>query len=149
MQNLSIEEYENKILKIKAEIDKFRPFSNEQLKNIKDWFKIGFTTHSNAIEWNSFTLSEVKVLVEDWITVWWKTVREARETENLAEITDIIWDFFEKDFILTKDFLFNLHKKLLTWIEKNNLWKFREKQVFISGSEKLPLVYFSFAVSFS
>ena len=44
MQNLDIKKYEDKILEIKLEIDKFRPFSNEQLQNLKDWFKIGFTT---------------------------------------------------------------------------------------------------------
>ncbi len=130
---------ENEILKIKSKIDTFRPFSNVQLKNLKSWFNIGFTTHSNAIEWNSFTLEEVKVLVEDWITVWWKTIRETKETENLADLTNIIWDFFEKDFVLTKEFLFELHKKLLNWIEKENIWKYRNIQVFITGSEdKLP-----------
>jgi hypothetical protein len=35
-----IENYENKIVKIKSEIDEFKPFSSEQLKNLKDWFKI-------------------------------------------------------------------------------------------------------------
>jgi hypothetical protein len=29
------------------------------------------------------------------------------------ELTSFIWDFFDKEFILTEDFLFNLHKKLL------------------------------------
>ena len=106
---------------------------------LKSWFKIWFTAQSNAIEWNSFTNEEVKILVEDGITVWWKTIREVKETENLANLTDIIWDFFEKDFILTQDFLFDLHKRLLTWIEKENLWQYRDIQVFITGSEdKLP-----------
>ncbi len=139
MQNIDIKNYEQKILELKWEIDEFRPFKNEQLKNLKDWFKISFTTHSNAIEWNSFTQEEVKVLVEDWITVWWKTIREVKETENLAELTNIIWDFFDKDFVLTKDFILNIHKNLLFWIEKNNLWKYRDIQVYISWSEeKLP-----------
>jgi Fic family protein len=78
-------------------------------------------------------------LVEDWITVWWKTLKEVKETENLAELTPIIWDFFEKDFVLTEEFLFDLHKKLLKWIEKEKIWKYRDIQVFISWSEdKLP-----------
>jgi hypothetical protein len=40
MYNLEIEKYENKILETKLEIDEFRPFSNDQLQNLKDWFKI-------------------------------------------------------------------------------------------------------------
>jgi len=139
MQNIEIKKYEKVVYDLKTEIDSFRPFSSIQLNNLKSWFKIWFTAQSNAIEWNSFTNEEVKVLVEDWITVWWKTIKEVKETENLAEITGVIWDFFEKDFILTEEFLLDLHKKLLTWIEKYSLWKYRDVQVYISGSEdKLP-----------
>ena len=87
MIDIDIKLFEEKILKTKWKIDKFKPFSSKQLKNLQDWFKISFTTHSNAIEWNSFTQEEVKVLIEDWITVWWKTIRELKETQNLAELT--------------------------------------------------------------
>ncbi len=139
MQKIDIKKYEIEIYDIKSKIDNFRPFSSSQLKNLKDWFKIWFTAQSNAIEWNSFTNEEVKILVEDWITVWWKTIKEVKETENLANLTDVIWDFFEKDFILTEEFIFDLHKNLLNGIENENLWKYRNIQVFISGSEdKLP-----------
>jgi hypothetical protein len=47
---INIELYEEKILEIKNKIDKFKPFSSTQLKNLQDWFKISFTTHSNALE---------------------------------------------------------------------------------------------------
>jgi len=139
MKNINIKEYEKMILKKKSEIDNFRPFSDVQLNNLKTWFKISFTAQSNAIEWNSFTNEEVKVLIEDGITVWWKTIRELNETENLAKLIDIIWDFFKKDFVLKEEFLFFLHKNLLKKIEKENLWKYRNIQVFITGSEdRLP-----------
>jgi len=139
MDNINIELFEKKISESKDIIDKYKPFSSLQLKNLQNWFKISFTTHSNAIEGNSFTQEEVKVLVEDWITVWWKTIRELKETQNLADLTDIIWDFFEKEFYLDEDFLFEIHKSLLNWIEKENLWKYRNIQVYISWSnEKLP-----------
>ena len=139
MLNIDINIYEKEVNILKSKIDKFRPFSSIQLNNLKSWFKIWFTAQSNAIEWNSFTNEEVKILVEDWITVWWKTIKEVKETQNLAELTNSIWDFFDTDFILTESYLFELHKKLLTWIEKENLWKYRDIQVFISGSEdRLP-----------
>ncbi|EKD44237.1 MAG: Fic [uncultured bacterium (gcode 4)] len=135
MVDIDIKQYEEKIRKLKLEIDTFKPFSSVQLKNLQNWFKISFTAHSNAIEWNSFTQEEVKVLIEDGITVWWKTIRELRETQNLAELTNIIWVFFEKDFILDEKFLLELHKNLLTWIEEQNLWKYRETQVYVSWSD--------------
>jgi len=73
MQNLDIKKYEKKIFDLKSKIDEFRPFSSTQLHNLQSWFKIWFTTQSNTIEWNSFTAEEVKILVEDGITLGWKT----------------------------------------------------------------------------
>ncbi|MDP2091032.1 MAG: Fic family protein [Candidatus Gracilibacteria bacterium] len=139
MLNIDIIKYEKEIYDLKSKIDKFRPFSSIQLNNLKSWFKIGFTAQSNAIEGNSFTNEEVKILVEDGITVGGKTLKEVKETQNLAELTDTIWEFFESDFILTEKFLLDLHIKLLSGIEKENLGKYRDIPVYISGSEdKLP-----------
>jgi hypothetical protein len=45
-----MENKKKQIFEIKSKIDTFRPFSSEQLKNLKSWFNIGFTAHSNAIE---------------------------------------------------------------------------------------------------
>ena len=139
MQEINIENYEKEILELKEKIDSFKPFSDFQLKNLQSWFKIWFTAQSNAIEWNSFTNEEVKILIEDGITVWWKTIRELKETQNLAKITDSIWKFFEKDFEISEKFILDLHKNLLDWIETKNLWKYRDSQVYISWSQdKLP-----------
>ena len=139
MQEINIKNYELEILSLKEKIDTFKPFSSSQLKNLQSSFKIWFTAQSNAIEWNSFTKEEVKILIEDWITVWWKTIKELKETQNLAELTDIIWKFFDKDFEITEKFILDLHKNLLNWIETKDLWNYRKTQVYISGSEdKLP-----------
>lgn len=138
MKNINIESYENEIMEIKSKIDNFRPFSETRLKNLQSWFNISFTAQSNGIEWNSFTDAEVKVLVEDWITIWWKTIKEVKETENLAWMTGIIWEFFDKEFIITNDFILDLHKQLLIGIEKEYLWKYRDIQVYISWSSDIP-----------
>lgn len=135
MLDINIPLYEKNILHIKKELDTYKPFSSAQLKNLQQWFKIWFTTHSNAIEWNSFSEIEVKILIEDGITVWWKTLKELKETQNLAELTDSIWKFFESDFVLDTEFILTLHCELLTWIEKKYLGKYRTTQVYISGSD--------------
>jgi Fic family protein len=70
----------------KAELDALRPLNITQLKNLKERFRIGFIQNSNAIEGNSSTLTEVKVLLEDGITVGGKTVREIRETLNHGDV---------------------------------------------------------------
>ncbi len=47
------------------EINKLRPFSGEMLNQIKSFYRIGITWSSNAIEGNSLTESETKILIED------------------------------------------------------------------------------------
>jgi len=69
MLEIDIPSYENEILSLKKQIDTFRPLQKSQLANLQSWFKIGFTAESNALEGNTFTPSEVKVLIEDGITV--------------------------------------------------------------------------------
>ena len=49
---------------------------------MQNWFRVAFTYTSNAIEWNTLTLDEVKVLIEDGITIGWKTLRELKETKT-------------------------------------------------------------------
>jgi Uncharacterized conserved protein len=48
----------------KAAIDEQRPFEGQLLKEIKNYYRIGLTWSSNAIEGNTFTESETKVLLE-------------------------------------------------------------------------------------
>jgi Fic family protein len=43
---------------------------------------------SNAIEGNTLTLGETKLIIEDGITVGGKTIRELHEAENLAKTID-------------------------------------------------------------
>ena len=50
-------------------INELRPFEGEMLKQIKEFYRIGLTWTSNALEGNSLTMSETKVLIEDGLTV--------------------------------------------------------------------------------
>jgi Fic family protein len=50
-------------------ISAIRPFEGHMLKQLKDCYRIGLTWSSNAIEGNSLTISEIKVILEDGLTV--------------------------------------------------------------------------------
>jgi len=140
---LNIKDYESKIYEIKKEIYSIRPFNKYTLESLKKWFNVAFSYASNSIEWNTFTQDEVRLLIEDGLTVWWKTLKELKEIENHAKIVDKVWDFVNKDFKLTEDFIKQLHYDLFKWIiEEENLWKYRQMQVFISGDEMDALASF-------
>jgi Fic family protein len=52
-----------------AMIRAYRPLSEAEVKELDAYYRIGMTYSSNALEGNSLTLSETKVLLEDGITV--------------------------------------------------------------------------------
>ena len=49
----------------KAKINALRPLSNEALAQVKEYYKIGLTYASNALEGNTLSLAETKVVLED------------------------------------------------------------------------------------
>ena len=46
-----------------------RPFPEETLKSLREYYRIGLTYSSNALEGNSLTESETKVVIEDGATI--------------------------------------------------------------------------------
>lgn len=56
-----------KIDRYKAAIDELRPFEGDLLAQIKSYYRIGLTWTSNALEGNTLTESETKVLLEDGV----------------------------------------------------------------------------------
>jgi hypothetical protein len=87
--------YENKLEQIdqlNQEIQSFRPISADALKQIKEYFRIGLTYSSNALEGNTLTETETKIVREDGLTIAGKPLfvdgngRTARLTKR-AKIT--------------------------------------------------------------
>ena len=69
----------DKIDLYKAAIDKYRPLEGDMLKQTQDYYRVGTTWTSNAIEGNTLTESETKVLLEDGLTVGGKPLRYTYE----------------------------------------------------------------------
>ena len=71
-----------------AVIRAYRPLSEAEVKELDAYYRIGMTYSSNALEGNSLTLSETKVLLEDGITVGGKPIRDCYETTGHARAYD-------------------------------------------------------------
>lgn len=114
-------------------INELRPFEGEMLKQIKDFYRVGLTWTSNALEGNSLTESETKVLIEDGLTVGGRPLRDMFEAVDHAKAYDYIFTLLENKEILEKDILY-LHKLFYQNIEEKFAGKYRDIPVFISGS---------------
>lgn len=128
-----------KIDDIKSTLDAFRPFSDEVVRQLKDYYRIGLTYTSNAIEGNTLTESETKVVIEEGITIGGKSLREHHEAIGHARAYDHIYLLLGKD-VSVDDILF-LHKLFFAQIDLENAGKFRQKNVIITGTDFLPPDY--------
>lgn len=129
--------FENKIKlcdEQKKELDTFRPLTPDQAKALKDHFKIGLTYSSNALEGNTLTLIETKVVIEDGLTIGGKTLREIDEATGHARAYDFIFDLVKNDNITLNDIL-SIHNLFYQNIDPSNAGNYRTKKVFISGMD--------------
>lgn len=63
----------------------YRPLPPETLKSLREYYRVGLTYTSNAIEGNSLTESETKVVIEDGLTIEGKPLRDIYEAVGHAK----------------------------------------------------------------
>ena len=66
----------DKLTSVRRRLKQRRPLTARESKELDEYFKIGLTYTSNALEGNSLTLTETKVLLEDGLTVGGKPIRD-------------------------------------------------------------------------
>ena len=87
--------YENKIKLIdeyNQQIDSFRPLSTDTLAQLKAYYKVSLTYTSNALEGNSLTLTETKIIIEDGITIGGKPMKDHLEVLGHSDAYDLLYD---------------------------------------------------------
>lgn len=126
----------NKIDGYAQAIREYRPLTADEVKELDAYFRIGVTYTSNALEGNSLTLSETKVLLEDGITVGGKPIKDCYEATGHARAYDYMLElarggplqFSEVDIL-------RLHALFYGGIDPEHAGKYRDGQVFITGTE--------------
>ena len=122
----------------KKVLDFARPLPPVIVAKLKEYFDVEWTYNSNAIEGNTLTLQETKVILEIGVTIGGKTLREHLEVTNHKEAIDFVEKIAEKKTIVTEEDILNLHRIILKEIDSKNAGKYRNIQVRISGSNYLP-----------
>ena len=123
-----------KIDRFKVAIDEKRPFEGHLLHEIKNYYRIGLTWSSNALEGNTLTLSETKILLEDGLTVGGKPLRDTFEALGHAKAYDFMFTLLNSYQITEEDAL-TMHRMFYTGIDAEEAGKYRSRPVFITGSK--------------
>ena len=111
----------------------YRPLPLETLKSLREYYRVGLTYTSNALEGNSLTESETKVVIEDGLTIEGKPLRDHYEAVGHAKAYDYIYQITEKEGLEEEDIL-ALHRLFYQQIDAEKAGKYRDVKVYISGS---------------
>ena len=122
---------------LKNEIDSYRPLSNASVEGLHDKLIVEWTYNSNAIEGNTLTMSETKVVLEG-ITVGGKSVIQHLETINHRDAILFLEELILEEVDLTEWNIKNIHSLILKDIDNDNAGKYRNGNVIISGASHIP-----------
>lgn len=123
------------------QIDKHRPLSMNLAKSLHEKLVVEWTYNSNAIEGNTLTISETKVVLEG-ITIGGKSMVEHLETINHREAILFIEDLIADNEALSEWNLKNIHALILKEIDNTNAGRYRNENVLISGAKHIPPKHF-------
>ncbi|SEN98373.1 Fic/DOC family protein [Duganella sp. CF517] len=122
---------------LKAKLDALPPLPTAALRNLHDELVLRWTYNSNAIEGNTLTLMETKVVLEG-ITVGGKLLREHFEAINHRDAILYVEDVVRKAEPLSEWQIRNLHRLVLKQIDDDNAGAYRKLNVTIAGARHVP-----------
>ena len=135
-------EYDFSIIdSLKEALDHHRPFSKRLADSLHEKLIVEWTYNSNAIEGNTLTLSETKVVLEG-ITIGGKSMVEHLETINHREAILFVEDLVSNKEPLSEWNIKNIHALILKEIDNQNAGKYRMENVVVSGAKHIPPKYY-------
>lgn len=121
----------------KEQLDAKRPLPKYTVQSLREKLFLEWTYNSNAIEGNTLTINETKVVLEG-ITVGGKTMREHLEVINHRDAISYVEDIVRKEEPFSEWQIKNLHRLVLKGIDDGYAGVYRDQQVFISGAVHTP-----------
>lgn len=110
------------------------------IKNQQEDFKLNYIYNSNAIEGNTLTLKETKVILEG-ITIGGKSLREHFEVINHNEAIEYVENIIKEKQELSEYIIKSIHNLILKNIDNENAGIYRKENVIISGANHKPIDY--------
>ncbi len=126
--------------RLKSRLDSLRPLPEHTVRTLHEQQVLEWTYHSNAIEGNTLTLKETKVVLEG-ITIGGKPLREHFEVINHKEAIDYVEAIVQNLEALSEWQIKSIHRLVLKNIDNRNAGQYRQENVVIAGAEHMPPDY--------
>ena len=126
-----------RILDKKKRLDSHRPLSPSLVKKLKEQLCITYTYNSNAIEGNTLTLHETRLVIQEGITIGGKSITEVLEAKNHPVAINFIENLVSEKEEISEDNILSLHKLIMSNIV-DNAGCYRTTGVTIGGAVFSP-----------
>lgn len=126
---------------LKKSIDEYRPFSKNLADSLQEKLIVEWTYNSNAIEGNTLTMSETKVVLEG-ITIGGKSMVEHLETINHRDAILFIEELIAKKEDISEWNIKSIHSLIMKEIDNMNAGRYRSENILISGAKHIPPKHF-------
>jgi len=124
----------------KKRLDKLRPLSKDAIKKLLEDIRLRHTYHSDAIEGNTLTLQETKLVLEEGVTIGGKPLKDHVEAKNDAEGFDLMVKLVHAKKPISQDIIQEIHEIVTKGLLKDS-GKYRTENVRITGSKTTPPSY--------
>jgi len=138
MTSITLAEILRQVDEKQKQLSALRPLPPATVSSLREKLTLDWTYHSNAIEGNTLTLQETKVVIEDGITIAQKSLREHFEAINHRDAIDFVHDLVSDAAQITAWNIRNLHRLVLKNIDDSKAGKYRNCNVTISGASHIP-----------
>ena len=125
------------MLEKKKRLDSFRPLSPSLVKRLKEQLTIDYIYNSNAIEGNTLTLHETKLVIQEGLTIGGKTITEVLEAKNHPKALNFIENLVSKKDDINENNVLSLHKLVMSNIV-DDAGSYRTTGVTIGGAAFSP-----------
>jgi Fic family protein len=137
MMNTLTKRNYDRILAKKNRLDAYRPLSPDLVTQLREGLLVEYTHSTNAIEGNTLTLGETRMVIENDMTIGGKSIKEHMEARNHPAAISYVEELATKGREFSEEDVRKLHSLVLGGID-SNAGKFREWGVRISGSTFSP-----------
>ena len=124
----------------KEKLDNLRPLPKDAVIRILEDIRLRHTYHSDAIEGNTLTLQETKLVLEEGVTIGGKPLKDHIEAKNDAEAFDLMIELVHAKKSISQEIIQQVHEAVTRGILQNP-GQYRIGNVGITGSATTPPSY--------
>lgn len=138
---VTLEQNQDKLVKIEAkkqELDSHRPIPTMALERIKEELSLEWTYNSNAIEGNTLSLNETKLVLEEGITIGGKSLKEHFEVINHNKAISFLMNLVKESTEFRSIDVLKLHELVMKNIDDDFAGRLRNGMVRIGGAKFTP-----------